>query len=290
VIIPRKPLTTDDVALHYDAFDAFYRATWGLHLHHGYWEQGEESVSQAISRLTETVALLARLAPGDQVCDVGCGYGATSSFFARKYRTTVTGLTLSRIQYEHALSLEKNPPSAHGNLAFLHQDWLQNELPPASFDAVISMECISHITDKAKFFSEIYRTLKPGGRTVICAWLAPPSPSKWQLKYLLEPICRDGCIAGMASLSQYESLIREAGLRPVEQRRIGKNVRKTWRIIFRRALAKILRNSSYRRFFISTLRRTPGALLVVPRLIWAYQTGILDYIVIVAEKPPERFA
>ena len=40
------------VAAHYDELDRFYREVWGTHLHHGYWQNGDESTEEAILNLT----------------------------------------------------------------------------------------------------------------------------------------------------------------------------------------------------------------------------------------------
>jgi SAM-dependent methyltransferase len=39
--------------------------------------------------------------------------------------------------------------------------------PPGSFDAVLAVECVFHFPDRARFFHEARRVLRPGGRLVI---------------------------------------------------------------------------------------------------------------------------
>ena len=36
---------------HYDFASPYYRALWGQHLHHGYWETGAETKEEAQSAL-----------------------------------------------------------------------------------------------------------------------------------------------------------------------------------------------------------------------------------------------
>jgi tocopherol O-methyltransferase len=123
------------------------------------------------------------LKPGDAVCDVGCGYGGTSRLFADR-GCDVTGLTLSGAQLAYAASAH---PRANPKL--MRQDWLTNDFPDGSFDAVLSIESSEHMVDKPLFFSEVARTLKPGGRFANCVWLSSENPGPAAIKYLLEPIC-----------------------------------------------------------------------------------------------------
>src|SRR3978361_1598672 len=59
-----------------------------------------------------------------------------------------------------------------GALTFHRRDWLDNGLPDAAFDRAYAIESSEHMVDKARFFSEAWRVLKPGGRLVVCAWLS----------------------------------------------------------------------------------------------------------------------
>lgn len=47
--------TTDAVRDHYDRVSVYYRALWGDHIHHGYWE-GDESPAEAQVKLVENLA------------------------------------------------------------------------------------------------------------------------------------------------------------------------------------------------------------------------------------------
>src|SRR5215203_2887251 len=78
VIYPREAQTAADVAGHYDELDPFYREIWGDHVHHGYWVTGQETLQEAVEGLVDLVASRLALTPGERVCDVGCGYGATA--------------------------------------------------------------------------------------------------------------------------------------------------------------------------------------------------------------------
>ena len=93
MIYPKTRQDRRTISAHYNDLDPFYRAIWGEHVHHGYWKTGHESVEMATFQLTELVAEQAEIFPGAHVCDVGCGYGATSRLLASHWKASVTALT-----------------------------------------------------------------------------------------------------------------------------------------------------------------------------------------------------
>ena len=190
MIVPATAATAADVAGHYDELDPVYRSVWGEHVHHGLWTSGRESAAAAVEALADLVGDRLGASPGQHLVDIGCGYGATAARFAERRGVAVTGLTLSAAQHEVAAARPGAAPG--GPLAFLRADWLANSLPGAAFDHGYAIESSEHMADKERFFAEANRVLRPGGRLVVCAWLAAPAPSRWQVRHLLEPICGEG--------------------------------------------------------------------------------------------------
>jgi len=276
-----------DVADYYDSLDFLYRDVWGSDLHHGYWESGRETTGEAVRHLTRTVIRLAGVEAGDIVCDIGCGYGGTSRFLADVWGARVTGFTLSPVQAEWARLLTKaGGYESRGSMPeFRTGDWMENELETGSIDAAVSIECVSHVADKSRFFSEVARTLKPGGRCGLTAWLCRENPRAWQRRGILEPLCRAGRLAGLGTRRDYERLVSEAGLEMESFRSAGRQVSRTWRIIFLRALGKLFVDRRYRRFLFGTEGRVREFALTVPRLVVGYACGGLDYGIFSVSKP-----
>jgi tocopherol O-methyltransferase len=125
MILPREAPTPAAVAAHYDELDRFYREVWGEHVHHGYWATGRESAAEAADALVDLVAERLDLAPGQEVCDIGCGYGATAQRLAERHGVAVTGVTLSAAQAKAAAGRV----AARGSLHLVRQDWLTNGFP-----------------------------------------------------------------------------------------------------------------------------------------------------------------
>ena len=270
MIEPKTVQTGADVAGHYDELDAVYREIWGEHVHHGLWRTGRESVAEATDALSDLVGSQLTPKAGDRVADIGCGYGATAQRLAELLGISVVGFTLSE---EQARVARARP----GPLTFQVRDWLENEEADASFDHAYAIESTEHIGNKQKLFHEVARTLKPGGRFVVCAWLSEDDPSRWEVRHLLEPICREGRLPGMGTRGEYEAWAAAAGLRLLDYQDLSRQVRRTWGIVTRRVLGKLLTARRYRRLVLSRSTRNRQFALSLPRLILAYRTGAMRY-------------
>jgi tocopherol O-methyltransferase len=266
------------VAAHYDELDRFYRTVWGTHLHHGYWQSGDESTEEAILNLSRLVATLARITAGSRVCDFGCGYGATARFFAQEYGAHVTGMTISRRQHELAQNM------AGENVDFLLGDGLDNHLPACSFDALVAIESSEHIGDKPAFFQEAQRLLRPDGRLVVAAWLAREQATPFEARFLLEPICAEGRLPSMATASEYLAMFKAGGFRDPEFADLSRNVRKTWSICAYRLIKTIGTNAELRRALLQRDWGNHVFAKTVFRIWLAYRTGSMRYGVFSATK------
>jgi tocopherol O-methyltransferase len=269
MILPRTPQTTAAVATHYDELDRFYREIWGEHVHHGYWKTGQETASQAVEALSALVAAQLALVPGQSVCDIGCGYGASARLIAVRHQVHVTGLTISAAQAQIA--------QAAGAVTILHQDWLYNALPTASFDAAYAIESSEHMPDKPAFFAQARRVLRPGGRLVICAWLAAESPSAWEVKHLLEPICREGRLPSMGSEAEYRAMAQAAGFEVIGWQDISAHVARTWWLCAGRFMGKLATTPRYARYLLNRDSGNRIFALTLFRILLAYRTGAMRY-------------
>ncbi len=281
MIFPLTIQTVEDVSGHYDELDTAYREIWGEHVHHGYWRAGRETPTEATEALIDLVADQLDLRDGQAVCDIGCGYGGTARYLASRHRVAVTGFTISGVQARFAQSLA----NGDGSVTFVHRDWLENGLPDGSFERAYAIESSEHMIDKARFFTEAARVLKPGGRLVVCAWLSRSNPTDMEVRHLLEPICREGRLPSMGDREDYAGLASNAGLVPVSFDDIGLDVRRTWSICARRFMLKLFTDGHYRRLAFSRSTRNRSFVLSVPRLMIALRTGAMRYGVFVWDKP-----
>ncbi len=280
MIVPDAPPTSADIAHHYDALDAFYRELWGEHVHHGLWLKRGESVETAVMNLIDRVAETAEIGPGSAVCDVGSGYGATGRYLYEMLGARVTGFTLSKVQFIHAVRQNPDPD----NVIYKLQDWCENQLPDHSFDAVIAVESLSHMADKPAFFAQAYRVIRPGGRLVLAAWLTSERPRNWQKRLFLKPICRDGRLPSLGSAAEYESMMADAGFTEPGHEDLSRRVRSTWTICARRVCWHLVRHPKYFGFLFDRLNRDRHFARLLPVVRLAYSIGGLRYGIISARK------
>jgi tocopherol O-methyltransferase len=278
MIHPNSVQTAGDVASHYDELDPIYRSVWGEHVHHGLWASGRESPTEAVEALADLVGERLAPEPRQQLIDIGCGYGATAARLAERYSVHVTGLTLSLAQHRIAAARP-------GRLAFHVRDWLDNRLPDATFDHGYAIESSEHMVDKPRFFAEAQRVLKSGGRLVVCAWLAAPELTAWQVRHLLEPICREGRLPSMGSRADYEEMAEAAGFELLSYEDLSARVARTWTLCLKGFAKRLFTDRDTRRLAFARTTRNRLFMLSLPRLIWAYRTGAMRYGLFVFANP-----
>ncbi|WP_142056800.1 class I SAM-dependent methyltransferase [Pseudarthrobacter sp. B4EP4b] len=269
MIVPDVSQSAAAVADHYDELDPIYRRVWGEHVHHGLWATGRETPAEAVEALVHAVGDRLRLMPGEACVDIGCGYGSTARQLALTHKVSVTGLTLSGEQARYAAA---HPvPGVDIQL----RDWLANGLPAASAAAAWAIESSEHMVDKQAFFAEAHRVLAPGGRLVVCAWLAETGASGWKVRHLLEPICREGRLPSMGMREDYEAMAMAAGFAIDGYEDVSQRVARTWTICARRLVKALLVDREIRRLALGGRNRI--SVLSFPRLILAYRTGAMRY-------------
>jgi cyclopropane fatty-acyl-phospholipid synthase-like methyltransferase len=220
---PGRPNDKRKIAEHYDAVSSYYRSLWGEHLHHGYWIRGDESKERAQLQLTEHLATLAKVQDGCAVLDIGCGFGASSLYLARKYKARATGITISPVQVEMA---RKAAADAQLDAQFLLMDAEALDFP-RPFDLLWSIESISHYQDRRSFFANAARFLKPGGVFALTDWFKRKGLSAGQTRKFIEPI-EQGMLVEMETMADYESYLVAAGLKIVRREELTRQCAKTW--------------------------------------------------------------
>ena len=274
-------MTRAGVASHYDDLDEFYREIWGEHVHHGVWLTGRETDKEAAENLITIAAKLARVQPGSEVCDVGCGYGGTARILAEHHAASVTGMTLSDVQLRYAMAHNNVP----GKTTYMLRDWYENQLPDARFDVVLSVESMEHMSDLPRFFSEAWRVLKPGGRLVICAWMSCEKPSALSQRLLLDAIVREGQLAGLRPASEFQAATAAAGFTRFQLTDYTQQVKRTWPLCAWRTVKGLFTRPSYRRFLFSSNNPNRIFALTLFRIWAAYELGVMRYGVYSAVKP-----
>lgn len=131
--------------------------------------------------------------------------------------------------------------------------------------------------DKARFFTEARRVLRRGGRLVVCAWLEGERVEPWEVRHLLEPICREGRLPSMGSRADYIDLASCAGFKLTDYQDISRKVRRTWSICLARLIKALICDPAIRRLALSRTTESRDFILSLPRLIIAFRTGAMRY-------------
>jgi cyclopropane-fatty-acyl-phospholipid synthase len=158
-----------NIAYHYDLGNAFY-ALWldsGMTYSSAMFEDAHESLEAAQQRKYAWIADLLELAPGQNVLEIGCGWGGFAEIAAKTYGSRVTGLTLSRAQREYA-SERMTRAGLSGAVEIRLEDYRDAR---GTYDRIASIEMIEAIGFEhwPTYFSRLYQLLRPGGIAVLQA-------------------------------------------------------------------------------------------------------------------------
>src|SRR5215467_1792708 len=213
----------EKVREHYDRMSPYYRSLWGEHIHHGYWIRGDESKETAQEQLIEHLAQAAEIPRNAKILDVGCGFGASSIYLARKYGAEATGITISQVQVEMA---NQAATKAGLNAKFLLMD-AEAMTFEDSFDVVWSVESISHYQEVPRFFASAAALLRPGATLAITDWFKKKGLTPREHKKFLYDL-EHGMMVELQTVEDYAGHLATAGLEVTHSEVLNKHCAKTW--------------------------------------------------------------
>lgn len=219
----RRVNDKEKVRDHYDRMSPYYRSLWGEHIHHGYWITGKESKDTAQLQLIQHVAEAANVQPQANILDVGCGFGGSSIYLAKKYGAQATGITISQVQVDMA---NQAAAEAGVNAKFLLMD-AEAMTFREQFDVVWSVESITHYHDIPKFFLAAAKLLKPGGTLAITDWFKKAGLTPRECKKYLSAL-EDGMMVELQTMEDYERYMTAGGLQVLRSEVLNKHCAKTW--------------------------------------------------------------
>ncbi|MFP4238967.1 MAG: class I SAM-dependent methyltransferase [Rhodosalinus sp.] len=156
-----------NIAAHYDLGNDFYRL-WlddTMTYSSALFETGQESTEKAQEAKYAALADKLDVKPGDHVLEIGCGWGGFAEYAARERGVRVTGLTISRAQFDFAQArIAKAGLSDRVELKL--QDYRDER---GQYDAVASIEMFEAVGERywPVFFDALRDRLKPGRRAAL---------------------------------------------------------------------------------------------------------------------------
>jgi cyclopropane-fatty-acyl-phospholipid synthase len=152
---------------HYEVPAAFFRQVLGRHLKYSscYWPTGVNSLDQAEAAMLALTCQRAEIAEGQQILELGCGWGSLSLWMAQNYPASrITAVSNSRPQREF---IESNIAERNlHNLQVITAD-MNDFSTDRQFDRVVSVEMFEHMRNWPSLLERISRWLKSDGRLFI---------------------------------------------------------------------------------------------------------------------------
>lgn len=112
---------------------------------------------------TRELIAFAGIEPRSRVLDVGSGLGGPARVLALEKNCHVTGVDITKEFCDAATQLSKWTKLEQAT-EFRHGDATALPFADQRFDLVMTIQIQMNIADKRRFYGEIFRVLKPGGR------------------------------------------------------------------------------------------------------------------------------
>jgi len=152
---------------HYEVPTAFYKFCLGSNLKYssGYWKEGVIDIDTSENDMLEITCARAELTDGQDVLELGCGWGSLSLYMAKKYpQSSITAVSNSKTQkiyideQAHLRGI-KNLTIITVNINDFNID--------KKFDRVVSVEMFEHMRNYQKLMHKIADCLKINGKLFV---------------------------------------------------------------------------------------------------------------------------
>ena len=160
-------ISKSNVASHYDLSDKLYDLFLDKTRQYScaYFESEKDSLYQAQMNKMDRLADKLHLKKGDNVLDIGCGWGSLSRHFNSEYGCNVKGISLSEEQISYCLKKQKSSKNSK-NLEYSLQDY-RNE--NNHYDKIVSVGMFEHVGKPFynTYFKKINDLLSDDGIAVV---------------------------------------------------------------------------------------------------------------------------
>lgn len=149
---------------HYDRGDDFFEAFLGDRMVYtsAIFHDEHESLEEAQDNKMNLVCRKLMLRPGDEMLDIGCGWGTLAMHAAKTFGAKSTGITISKNQTAFGNNrIAKAGLSERARIECLDY----RDIPRKQYDRISSLEMVEHVGVKnlSKYCSLVYDLLKDDG-------------------------------------------------------------------------------------------------------------------------------
>ncbi|PHX95260.1 MAG: SAM-dependent methyltransferase [Pedosphaera sp.] len=194
----RSPIAIETAAAneqHYEVPTRFYQLCLGPRLKYSgaLWPAGVTTLAEAEERMLALYAERAQLADGQDILELGCGWGSLSLWMAERFpNSRITGVSNSRTQKEfidgeaarrglknlHIITCDMNRFEPVDEVEGLKGSKVEESppstlqpfnpsTPAALFDRVVSIEMFEHMKNYQRLLANVARWLRPGGQLFV---------------------------------------------------------------------------------------------------------------------------
>ncbi len=149
---------------HYELPCEFFELVMGKHLKYSscYFQPGVTSLDEAEAEMLALTCRRARIADGEDILELGCGWGSLTLWMAERYpNARITAVSNSRTQKQF---IEARAASRGlSNIRIITCDMNDLALEHEQFDRVVSVEMFEHMRNYEQLLARVGSWLKPGG-------------------------------------------------------------------------------------------------------------------------------
>lgn len=232
-----KEQARKNISAHYDLGNDFF-SLWldkSMFYSSGVFLEPSDTLEEAQFEKADRICRKLNLQPGQELLEIGTGWGSFAIHAARFYGVHVTTTTISKEQFDYAQAAVKEA-GLEDKITLLLQDYRELE---GQFDALVSIEMVEAVGHQYldTYFSKINRLLKDDGQAVIQSITCPDHSYKDYLKdtdFIRHFIFPGGSLPSITALHQ--SFSRQSDLRLFHLEDIGPHYAQTLKIWHERFL------------------------------------------------------
>ena len=163
----------ENISAHYDLGNNFFQLFLDPSLTYssGYFCDFKDTMEAASRQKIDRICRKLELKPGDEVLEIGTGWGSFAIHAATHYGCNITTTTISDEQYDHVVKVIRDK-SLEQQVTVLKKDYRSLE---GQYGKIVSIEMIEAVGLEyiSPFFTVCNQLLKPGGSMLIQAITIP---------------------------------------------------------------------------------------------------------------------